>query len=280
MARLEGKVAIVTGAASGIGRATARLLADAGASVLAADANASEGSATAAAIESAGGKSTFFEVDLTVDRRVEAMVDAAVETFGRLDILHNNAGIMPMHDSIEDVSKSDWDLVLDVLLNCHFVASKRAFPIMREQGSGVIVNTSSYGAYMPLAWGLPYAAAKAGVLGFSRSLAALGRPHGIRCVVVSPYAAKTNLQAESSDAVKAHVAHIGLPPEAIAAAVLYAASEDSMTGEELLVKHREDDEGQPVVPAEPVYFRAGPVQWEELSDSDAIAGLISVEGVR
>ena len=169
----EGRVAIVTGAGHGIGEATAKLLADRGASVLC-NSRSESCSRVPEEIRTRGGKALHFVADITDADAVKEMVDAAVEAFGRLDILVNNAGWwgVPRHQNVEDVDIEDWMRVLDVNLTGYFNCIRFAAPYMKRQGYGKIVNVGSGAGVVWSRTGIhAYASAKAGLGGLTRQLA-------------------------------------------------------------------------------------------------------------
>ena len=153
---LEGRVAVITGAASGIGRATARLLADAGAAVALIDIDESGGEAAAAQINDSGGKAQFFHCNVISDFDCKGTVEEICNEFKRIDILFNNAGVIHRKD-ITELEETQWDLVVDVSLKAIFLLSRCVIPIMAENGGGSIINTGS-------GWGLKGAAAGGGLL--------------------------------------------------------------------------------------------------------------------
>ena len=183
--RFEGKAAIVTGAASGIGAATARRLAREGAAVLIADINAAGAARVADEISAAGGRAVACETDVANPGAVEAMVARAVDAFGRLDVLHNNATLLEA-GPIDKISVEGWNRTLAVNLTAPFLGIRAAIPIMRRQGGGAIVSTASISG-LAGDYGLAaYNAAKAGVINLTRTAAIELARHRIRVNCVCP----------------------------------------------------------------------------------------------
>jgi NAD(P)-dependent dehydrogenase (short-subunit alcohol dehydrogenase family) len=244
MGRVAGKVAIVTGAASGIGRATARLLAEEGAAVVVADVDAEGGEATARQIQEAGGEGAFVRTDVSEAGQVEQLVRAAVERFGGLDILHNNAYWAPLYRPLVETSDQEWERTIAVTLKGVFLGCKYAIPVMIERGGGSIVNTASTAALAASPQFAAYMAAKGGVVALTRSVAMDYGGQGIRCNAICPGLTETPATApvladperrrwlES----KLLVGRVG-QPEDIARGVLYLCSDESsfMTGQTLVV---------------------------------------------
>ncbi len=180
MARLDGKVAVITGAGSGIGRVSASLFAAEGAGVVVADVAADQAESAVADILSAGGSATAVTVDVSDERQVEAMVACAVDTYGRLDVLFNNAGIFPDDDGgVLDTPPDTWQKVMEVNLKGVWLGCRAAVPAMLESGGGSIVNVASFVALMGAATAqIAYTASKGGVLAMTRELAVGVRPSG------------------------------------------------------------------------------------------------------
>jgi NAD(P)-dependent dehydrogenase (short-subunit alcohol dehydrogenase family) len=195
--RLNGDVALVTGAAQGIGRGFAHALAEAGASVVVADQKLELASAVAKELEAKGAQSLALEVDVTSEASVESMVKAIVANFGKLDIGVNNVGIGQWLDG-EEMPYADWLRMIDVNLNSVFLCCKAEARVMIPAGSGAIVNTASMSASIS---NTPqnqahYNASKAGVLHLSRSLAGEWAPKGVRVNTISPGYTRTALVAD------------------------------------------------------------------------------------
>lgn len=190
--RFDGKVALVTGAASGIGAATARRFAREGARVVLADVNEAGAKQVAEEIGRGVGTAIAVRADVSDPREVEAMVGRAVEAFGRLDVLHNNATLVEV-GPIAHLTLDGWDRTLAVNLTGAFLAMKHALPVMRRQGGGAIVSTASISG-LSGDWGLAaYSAAKAGLVNLTRTAALEFASYRIRVNCVCPGAIETPL---------------------------------------------------------------------------------------
>jgi NAD(P)-dependent dehydrogenase (short-subunit alcohol dehydrogenase family) len=230
--RLNGRVAVVTGGASGIGLASVRRLASEGARVVVADLNADAGKA--AADEVSG---LFVATDVTDPGAVDRLFAAAHSAFGSVDIAFNNAGISPPDDdSILDTGLDAWRKVQEVNLTSVYLCCKAAIPYMRAQGKGSIINTASFVAVMGAATSqISYSASKGGVLSMSRELGVQFAREGIRVNALCPGPVNTPLLQElfAKDAERAQRRLVHVPmgrfaePEEIAAAVAFLASDDS-----------------------------------------------------
>lgn len=242
----EGKVALVTGAASGIGLATAKAFAESGASVALADFN--EGAARAAADEltAQGHKAIAIRCDVADDAEVEAMVAKTVETFGRLDAAYNNAGVQNELAETADTTRQDYDRVMGVNLRGEWACMKFELQQMRKQGSGAIVNCSSLGGLIGGAERGIYHAAKHGILGFTKSAALEYGARGIRINAICPGLIWTPMadqmvEAGQGDALKGMEKMIPMGrvgrPEEIASAVLWLCSDAAsyVTGQSISV---------------------------------------------
>ncbi len=238
--RVEGKVALVTGAASGIGEGTALLLAREGAAVAVVDIDVEAGKRTTATIVREGGKAIFIRADVGKTAQVKRMIERTASAFGRLDIIHNNA-IWFRNGKATELDEKDWDRTLDVGLKTVFLSAKYGVPVMRETGGGSIVNTASVHSLVSFEEHTAYDAAKAGLLGLTRVLALDFGPD-IRVNSVLPGAVLTPLWKGISKADRRRFADM-VPakrlgtPEDIASAVLFLASEEAsfITGTSLVV---------------------------------------------
>ena len=246
MDRMTGKVAIVTGAAAGIGAATARLLASEGARVAVADINVEGAVACAKAITSAGGEATGIRVDIAEEESVRAMVAATLEVFGGIDVLHNNASAMditPRDVGLLDLDRDVWDRTLQVNLTGTMLCSKHAIPHMIQRGGGALVMTSSGQALVGDTGQTAYAATKYAMLALTRSIATQHGRHGIRANAICPGLILTErlrkkLGENGLDRLVKHhlVPRVGTPDD-IANAVLFLCSDDAsfITGQVLSV---------------------------------------------
>jgi NAD(P)-dependent dehydrogenase (short-subunit alcohol dehydrogenase family) len=246
MARLDGKVAIVTGGGSGIGRVTAELFATEGAQVVVADVQADQAASVAASIVDRGGQATAITVDVTDEDQVRSMVEHAVDTFGGLHVLMNNAGIFPDDDGgVLDTPPTTWDVVMDVNLKGVWLGCRAAVPAMLASDGGSIVNVASFVALVGAATAqVAYTASKGGVLSFTRELAVEYARQGIRANSLCPGPIETPLLAELlADPARRQrrLTHIPIGrfgrPEEIARAALFLASDEAsfVTGSSMVV---------------------------------------------
>jgi len=206
---LEGKVAIITGAGSGIGRATANLLAKNGSSVVVVDLLADRVNQVVAEIRAAGGKATGAAMDLSTKAGVEKMVDDALSSQGRVDVLHNNAGIMDGVRPVADTPDDVWEKVININLNAPFWASRRAIPSMLKQGGGTIINTASVAGLFGGIAGAAYTVSKHGLIGLTRNIAAFYGAKGIRCNAMVLGAVNTNIGVGPGQPNPAGMEHMG-----------------------------------------------------------------------
>ncbi len=234
--RLKSKVAVITGAGSGIGREAALLFAREGARVVVAEVNDSSGRSVVDEVRVAGGEAIFVHSDVSIARDAEEMVAAAEKTWGRLDVLFNNAGIFPADDgSVTDTDEATWDLVMRVNLKGVFFGCKYAIPAMLRAGGGSLVNTASFVALVGAATPqIAYTASKGGVLAMTREIAIEFARKGIRANALYPGPVDTPLLQElMSDPARKARRMVHIPPgrlaqaREIAQAALFLASDES-----------------------------------------------------
>ncbi len=237
--RLADKVAIITGSAGGMGKVAAELFAKEGASVLVTDVAAREGEETAQAIRDAGGRAVFVKANVAQEDEVKHMVNVAIEEFGRVDILYNNAGIMPGDDtSVTETSEATWDRVMDVNLKSTFFCAKYTLPHMVKQGKGSIINVASFVAFMGCT--VPqdaYTASKGGMLSLTKSFAIQYGKHGIRCNAICPGPIETPLlrtlwtseEARNLRLNRIPLGRFGEPNDIVYMALYLASDESSWT---------------------------------------------------
>ncbi|GCE22272.1 SDR family NAD(P)-dependent oxidoreductase [Dictyobacter kobayashii] len=193
--RLQNKVALITGSARGMGRAAAELFAREGASIILTDIAEQEGIEAAQSIQAAGGKAIFVPANVAAAKDVQHLVETGISTFGAIDILYNNAGIMPAADtSVIDTSEETWDHIMAVNLKSTFLCCKYTLPYMVKQQHGSIINISSMvvflGSTVPQE---AYGVSKGGLLALTKSLAVQYGPAGIRCNAICPGPINTGL---------------------------------------------------------------------------------------
>lgn len=243
MGRVTGKVAIVTGAGSGMGRAHSRLLAGEGARVVVTDRDESTGRDTLALIEAAGGEARFLYQDVSAESDWKTVVAGVLDVFGRIDVLVNNAGIGLGKPTVE-TSLEDWDAVHNINARGTFMGCREVIPAMIAGGGGSIVNISSSWALVGRAGFAAYCASKGAVRMLSKALAAELAVHNIRVNSVHPGTIETNLtkpvlanaQAVEMIIGPQPIRRVGVPEE-VASAVLFLSSDESrfVTGTELVV---------------------------------------------
>ncbi|MGD0073585.1 MAG: SDR family oxidoreductase [Candidatus Binataceae bacterium] len=231
---LEGKVAVITGGGSGIGRASAQRLAAEGAAIVIADIDSATGDEAVGLIERAGGRAVFVKTDVTDAGQSARMLDTAIQRFGRLDILFNNAGTGMSPPGFPRAGLEAWRRVLDIDLQAVILGCYLAAPLMEREG-GAIINTASMAGLYPYHHDPIYAAAKAGVVNFSYSLVGWAAEHKIRVNCICPGIVDTplvrRLTAERAAAgLSSLVPSKILQPEAIAEAVMFLLRDDTLFG--------------------------------------------------
>ncbi len=240
---LDKKVAIVTGAGSGIGKASALRFAAEGAAVVVADVRAAKAEETAGEISDRGGRALACAVDVSDAGQVEAMVGAAAGAFGRLDVLFNNAATTRLGDAVA-LSLADWDLIWRTNVSAIFVAAKHAVPLMGAHGGGAIISTASVSGLLADRGQVAYAATKAAVIGLTRALAVDHAAAGVRvnCICPGMTATPPMVRAAGDETLRARMnatSPMGrwAEPEEIAAAAVWLASEQSsyVTGQSIVV---------------------------------------------
>jgi 3-oxoacyl-[acyl-carrier protein] reductase len=236
--RLKDRVAIVTGAASGIGAATALAMAREGARVLVVDLNEAGARKTVEQIEKAGGQAASTRADVTRAADNQGIVEQAVARWGRLDVFHANAGVPQWKTDVEDVEEKVFDQIFAVNVKGVWLAAKYALPVMKRQRRGVFLITASTSAIRPRPGGQTYAASKGAVVVLARALALETAPHGVRVVAIAPVATHTpmlptfmNKREVDEEGLKAYVATVPLgrlnEPADIAATAVFLASDDA-----------------------------------------------------
>ncbi len=223
---IEGKVVVITGASSGLGEAAARLLAEKGASVVLGARRADRIEALADEIAKNGGKAIAVTTDVTDRDQVKALVDTAVETYGRIDVLINNAGLMPQAP-LEALRIDEWDRMIDVNIKGVLYGIAAALPYMKEQESGHIINVSSVAGHKVLPPGTVYCATKYAVRVLSEGLRMEVTPYGIRSTIVSPGAVDTELLDSVADpdvakGMRDFYDKVAIPADSFARAVAFA----------------------------------------------------------
>ncbi|SES05767.1 SDR family oxidoreductase [Salisediminibacterium halotolerans] len=234
--KLAGKTAVVTGAASGMGRAIVELYGAEGANVVVADINEEGVKEVAAEIEKNGGKAASFTVNVGKIDEVKKLIAFAVETYGTLDVLVNNAGVMDGFEPVGEISDEKWDRIFDINTKGVMAAMREVIPIFREKGAGNIINIASTGGENGAHAGVAYGASKHAVVGMTKNTGFMYAEEGIRCNAIAPGAVNTNIGTSMTNISEFGMARCGkthaLSPRTgeaseIAAAALFLASEES-----------------------------------------------------
>ena len=231
---VTGKVIVITGASSGMGAASARYLADKGASVVLGARRSERIGALAAEIVDGGGKAVAVETDVTSRDDVANLVDTAVATFGRIDVLINNAGLMPL-SPLDRLKVDEWDRMIDVNIKGVLHGIAAALPHMRAQKSGHIINVSSVAGHKLFTGSAVYSATKFAVRALSDGLREEMAPHNIRTTIISPGAVRTELldhisEKDVQQANQEYVGQVGVPAETFARLVAFAINEPDDVG--------------------------------------------------
>ena len=234
--KLQGKVAIVTGAASGMGKQIAQLYAKEGAKVVVSDLNLDGANETVEEIKAAGGEAIAMKTNVAVEEDVQSLVDTTVEKYGTVDVLVNNAGIMDGFEPAGDVVDERWERIFAVNTTSVMRMTRKVLPIFLEKESGVIVNIASAGGLYGGRAGAAYTASKHAVVGFTKNTGYMYAQKGIRCNAIAPGAVMTNISASMTNVDKfgASRQQAGMAinpragkPEEIAQAALFLGSDDS-----------------------------------------------------
>ena len=244
--RLQDKVSIITGGASGMGRVAARMFAAEGAKIVVADVTEPAAQSVVDEVTAAGGRATAVAADVSKEADAKRMVEAAIEAYGRVDVLYNNAGIMPQADhSVIDTSVEDWDRVMAVNVRGVFLGCKYAIPKMVEQGSGSIINIASFVALIGCSNPQDaYTASKGAVLSLTRSLAVQFAPQGVRSNAICPGPVETPLlmdwlvkdeEAKRIRLARNPTGRFGKPEEIVHMAIYLASDESRWTNGAALV---------------------------------------------
>jgi NAD(P)-dependent dehydrogenase (short-subunit alcohol dehydrogenase family) len=238
---LDGKIGVITGAGSGIGRATALEMASRGARVVVSDVDDESGNATVAKVIEAGGEAVFVHADIEDGDQIVALMEGAAKAFGGIDILHNNAGVhetsLTTETSTETLPEEIWDRVMNINVKGTWRCSRAAFPYLRERG-GAIVNSASVVSYVAFPMGPAYCTSKGAILALTRSMATDWAQYGVRVNCYCPGVIETNMVskywevADDPDLVKRELAAVGLikrlgGPEEVAKVVCFLASDDA-----------------------------------------------------
>ena len=234
--KLQEKVAIVTGAASGMGKAIAKLYAKEGAKVVVADLNFAGAEEVAKEIIADNGVAVAVQVNVANQGDIDHMIDTAVNEYGKLDILVNNAGIMDGFEPVADITDERWDLIFDVNTKGVMRSMRKAIPLFLKQGAGVIVNIASTGGLNGAHAGATYGASKHAVVGLTKNTGYMYAQKGIRCNAIAPGAVNTNISAsmkninpfgmERTKTVQGVIPKVG-EPEEIANAALFLATDEA-----------------------------------------------------
>jgi len=226
---IEGKVVVITGASSGLGEATARMLSAQGALVALGARRAGRIQSLAGELNSSGGKALAVTTDVTHADQVKALVDAAAQAFGRIDVMINNAGLMPS-SPLERLKIEDWDRMIDVNIKGVLYGIAAVLPYMKQQKSGHIINVSSVAGHKIRPGGTVYAATKHAVRVISEGLRLEVKPYNIRTTILSPGAVATELpgsitEPDIAEGMQKFYAEVAIPADSFARMVAFAISQ-------------------------------------------------------
>ena len=231
--RLADKVAIITGGGSGIGKVSSYLFAKEGAKIAVADIDAVGGEETVATIQADGGEAIFIHTDISIVPEVEHLVKVTMDTFGKIDILFNNAGICNVSTPVENIEEAWWDRIYAINVKGIFLGVKYVIPEMKKVGGGVIINTASLAGHRPVKDNSAYASSKGAVITLTKALALELAPYNIRVNCINPAITETPMiEILSEEQKKVSISRTPLGgraarPEEIAYAAVYLASGES-----------------------------------------------------
>ncbi len=232
--KLDGKVSIITGGSSGIGRCTAFSFAGEGAKIIVADIDVQGGEETVALIDESGGDALFVQTDVSQPSQVQGMVQCTMGHYGKVDLLINVAGRQVQTPPLVHVTEEEWDVVMDINVKGVFLCCKYAIPRMLEVGGGAIVNVASINALRGSTFSVPYSVSKAGVVQLTRTTSSQYAPYGIRSNCVLPGLIDTPGSQAVEGAAGIFDEYVsGIPlgragqPEDVAGLILYLASDDA-----------------------------------------------------
>jgi NADP-dependent 3-hydroxy acid dehydrogenase YdfG len=238
---IKGKVVVITGASSGLGEATARLLSAEGAAVVLGARRVERLKSLADELTDKGGKALAIATDVTDHEQVKKLVDAAVQKFGRIDVMINNAGLMP-HSPLERLKIDDWDRMIDVNIKGVLYGIAAALPYMKQQKAGHIINVSSVAGHKVTPNGAVYCATKHAVRALSEGLRVEVKPYNIRTTIISPGAVATELpdsvtEPDVADRIHKFYKEVAIPADSFARAVAFAMSQpDDVDVNEILFR--------------------------------------------
>jgi len=238
---IKGKVVVITGASSGLGEATARLLSAEGASVVLGARRVERLKSLADELTAKGGKALAVATDVTHCDQVKRLVDAAVQTFGRIDVMINNAGLMP-HSPLERLKIDDWNRTIDVNIKGVLYGIAAALPYMKQQKAGHFINVSSVAGHKVTPNGAVYCATKHAVLALSEGLRVEVKPYNIRTTIISPGAVATELpnsitEADVAENIQKFYKAFAIPADSFARAVAFAMNQpDDVDVNEILFR--------------------------------------------